>query len=138
MQAFIASLIFVVLAEMGDKTQLATIALAIKYNTIITVWMGTTLGMIISDGFGIIAGNVMGRHIPERAIKWAAALVFIAFGGYGLYENLPKDLLTPLSVGAAFVILAAAIYAAARLGVAKQRRRLDDIAACKIEEKGES
>jgi len=126
------------MAEMGDKTQLATIALAIKYNTIITVWMGTTLGMIISDGFGIIAGNVMGRHIPERAIKWAAALVFIAFGGYGLYENLPKDLLTPLSVGAAFVILAAAIYAAARLGVAKQRRRLDDIAACKIEEKGES
>ncbi len=125
------------MAEMGDKTQLATIALAVEYNTIITVWMGTTLGMMISNGFGIIVGNVMGKHIPERAIKWAAALVFIAFGGYGLYENLPKDLLTPLSVGAAFIVLAAAIYAAARLGAVKKGRTFDDIAVCKIEEKGE-
>lgn len=125
------------MAEMGDKTQLATIALAVEYNTIITVWMGTTLGMMISNGFGIIVGNVMGKHIPERSIKWAAAFVFIAFGGYGLYENLPNYLLTPLPVGIAFIILAAAIYAAARLGAAAQRRTLDDIAACKIEEKGE-
>lgn len=125
------------MAEMGDKTQLATIALAVEYNTIITVWMGTTLGMIISNAFGIIVGNVMGKHIPERGIKWAAALIFIAFGGYGLYENLPKDLLTPLPVSSAIIVLAAAIYAAAKLG-ATQRRTLDEIAACKIEEKGEA
>ncbi|MBI4843310.1 MAG: hypothetical protein HY809_03170, partial [Nitrospirae bacterium] len=61
----------------------------------------------------------------------------IAFGGYGLYENLPKSLLTPLSVGAAFIILAALIYAAARLGAVKKGRTFDDIAVCKIEEKGE-
>lgn len=125
------------MAEMGDKTQLATIALAVEYNTIITVWIGTTLGMMISNGFGIIVGNVMGKHIPERAIKWAAALVFIVFGGYGLYENLPKDLLTPLTVGAAFIVLAAAIYAAARLGTVKKGRTFDDIAVCKREDKGD-
>jgi putative Ca2+/H+ antiporter (TMEM165/GDT1 family) len=76
------------MAEMGDKTQLATIALAVKYNTIIPVWIGTTTGMIISDAFGIIVGNMMGKRIPERAIKWVAAILFIAFGVYGLYENL--------------------------------------------------
>ena len=78
------------MAEMGDKTQLAKIALAVKYSTIIPVWVGTTTGIIISDGFGIIVGNVMGKHIRERAIKWVSALVFIAFGAHGLHHNLPR------------------------------------------------
>ncbi|MBF0329227.1 MAG: TMEM165/GDT1 family protein [Nitrospirae bacterium] len=104
------------MAEMGDKTQLATIALAVEYNTIITVWMGTTIGMVISNGFGIIVGNVMGKHIPERAIKWVSALVFIAFGGYGLYENLPPYVWSLPIISASLIVLAAAIYCAARLG----------------------
>src|SRR4030066_2043582 len=104
------------MAEMGDKTQLATIALAVEYNTIIPVWMGTTLGMIISNAFGIIVGNVMGKHIPERFIRWVAALIFIAFGGYGLYENLPKDFLSPLVISVSIIFFAAAIYLAAKLG----------------------
>ncbi len=107
------------MAEMGDKTQLATIALAVEYNTIITVWMGTTLGMIISNGFGIIVGNVMGKHIPERAIKWGAALIFIAFGGYGLYENLPGDIWSPAVLAAGVLVLSAAMYAAARSGAGR-------------------
>ena len=60
-----------------------------------------------------------------------------AFGGYGLYENLPKNLLTPLSIGAALIVLAIAIFAAARLGASKQRRTLDDIAVCKKEERSD-
>lgn len=108
------------IAEMGDKTQLATIALAVEYNTIIPVWMGTTLGMIISNGFGIIVGNVMGRHIPERAIKWVSALIFIAFGGYGLYDNLPKHIWNPPVIIGSLIILAAAIYAVARLSAGRQ------------------
>ena len=108
------------MAEMGDKTQLATIALAVKYNTIITVWMGTTIGMIISNGFGIIAGNVMGKHIPERAIKWASALIFIAFGGYGLFENLPVHVWNPATIAGSLIALAAAMYGMARLGAGKR------------------
>ncbi|TAN39450.1 MAG: TMEM165/GDT1 family protein [Nitrospirae bacterium] len=104
------------MAEMGDKTQLATVALAVKYNTIIPVWMGTTVGMVISNGFGIIVGNVMGRHIPERAIKWGAALLFIAFGIYGLFENLPGQIWSPAVVGASAAALAAAMYIMARIG----------------------
>jgi len=111
------------MAEMGDKTQLATIALAIEYNTIIAVWIGTTIGMIISNAFGIIVGNVMGKHIPDRAIQWFAAILFIAFGVYGLYENLPNNFWTPWSAGAFVLILIAAIYVIARLGAGRQFQR---------------
>lgn len=75
-------------AEMGDKTQLATVALAAEFNTIIPVWVGTTAGMVIADAIGIGVGIVMGKKIPERVIKWVAAGIFIAFGVFGLYESL--------------------------------------------------
>jgi len=110
------------MAEMGDKTQLATIALAVEYNTIIPVWMGTTLGMIISNGFGIIVGSVMGRHIPERAIKWVSAIIFIAFGGYGLYENLPGHVWSPAIIVGSMAVLAAAMYGMASLGAGRRRQ----------------
>jgi putative Ca2+/H+ antiporter (TMEM165/GDT1 family) len=73
-------------AEMGDKTQLATIALAAKYMSIVPVWLGTTTGMIIADAIGIIIGIVLGKKIPERFVKWFAAIIFIAFGLIGLYK----------------------------------------------------
>jgi putative Ca2+/H+ antiporter (TMEM165/GDT1 family) len=95
------------MAEMGDKTQLATISLAVEYNVVINVWMGTTLGMMISNAFGIIVGIVMGKKIPERAIKWGSALIFIIFGAVGLYENLPESLLTlPVVIAGVLSILA--------------------------------
>ncbi len=75
------------IAEMGDKTQLATVALAAKYNTIVPVWLGTTTGMLIADSIGIIVGIVLGKKIPERAIKWISALIFIGFGIFGIYES---------------------------------------------------
>jgi len=78
------------IAEMGDKTQLATVALAAEFNTILPVWIGTTTGMLIADAIGIIAGIVLHKNIPEKKIKWFAALVFIAFGLWGLYEAVFK------------------------------------------------
>lgn len=95
------------MAEMGDKTQLATISLAVEYQSIITVWMGTTTGMMVSDAFGIIVGIVMGKKIPERIIKWGAAVIFIGFGAVGLYENLPKPLLTPVVIAAGVLTIVA-------------------------------
>lgn len=83
------------LAEMGDKTQLATVALAAEFNTIIPVWAGTTTGMLIADAVGIIVGMVLHKKIPEKKIKWFAALVFIAFGLWGLYDPLMSVLKKP-------------------------------------------
>ena len=78
------------LAEMGDKTQLATVALAAEFNTIVPVWCGTTAGMMIADGVGIIAGIVLHKKIPEKRIKWFAAVVFIAFGLWGMYDTIGR------------------------------------------------
>jgi putative Ca2+/H+ antiporter (TMEM165/GDT1 family) len=70
---------------MGDKTQLATISLAIKYQNLINVLMGTTLGMVVADAFGIIIGVIMKKHIPDKTIKWCSAIIFILFGLLGIY-----------------------------------------------------
>ncbi len=76
------------LAEMGDKTQLATISLAVEYQNMFSVLMGTTLGMVIADAFGIIAGVVLKKHIPEKVIKWVSAGIFILFGSVGVAKIL--------------------------------------------------
>lgn len=104
------------IAEMGDKTQLATVALGARFNTVVPVWLGTTAGMMIADGIGIIVGSVLGRKIPERAVKWAAALIFIFFGLYGLYQYLPKAWLTAPVAGCGLAAVAAAAVLASRMG----------------------
>ena len=76
------------IAELGDKTQLATIAIAAKYPSIpVTILMGTTTGMLIADAIGIIVGVVMCKKIPERTIKMASAGAFIVFGFIGSYQT---------------------------------------------------
>ena len=76
------------LAEMGDKTQLATISLAVEYPSMLNVLMGTTLGMVVADAIGIVIGVVMRKHIPDKAIKWVSAIIFILFGLTGIYKVL--------------------------------------------------
>jgi putative Ca2+/H+ antiporter (TMEM165/GDT1 family) len=92
-------------AEMGDKTQLATVALAAKYHSILPIWMGTTAGMLVADAFGIIVGVVLGKKIPERFVKWFAAAIFIFFGVAGLYITLPKSLLTPPLIAGGLLLI---------------------------------
>jgi putative Ca2+/H+ antiporter (TMEM165/GDT1 family) len=103
------------LAEMGDKTQLATIALAAQFNAIVPVWLGTTGGMMIANAIGILIGVVLGKKIPERLVKWVAAIIFIFFGVFGLYEYLPRDILTmPVIAGGGAAILLA-VFLVARM-----------------------
>jgi putative Ca2+/H+ antiporter (TMEM165/GDT1 family) len=103
------------IAEMGDKTQLATIALAAKYQSIIPVWMGTTTGMVIADAIGIVIGIVIGKKIPERVVKWFATIIFILFGMIGLYQNLPETLLTPINIAVAILSLSVVVFFVARM-----------------------
>lgn len=103
------------IAEMGDKTQLATVALAAQFNTIIPVWLGTTTGMMVADGIGIIIGIVLGKRIPERTVKWFAAVIFILFGLFGLYEFLPGQYLTPGTVTGGLVTLVILMYLVSRM-----------------------
>jgi Ca2+/H+ antiporter, TMEM165/GDT1 family len=98
------------LAEMGDKTQVATVALAVEYKSIIAVWLGTTTGMLTADALGIGVGIVLGKKIPERLIKWVAALIFLFFGLSGLHELLPSVYLYPLFILSGLVLLGFLIY----------------------------
>lgn len=97
-------------AEMGDKTQLATVALAARYETIIPIWLGTTSGMLVADAVGIIIGIVLGKKIPERLIKWFAALVFIAFGIIGLYDTVSWSVFLVSSALTALLVLGFVLY----------------------------
>lgn len=92
------------LAEMGDKTQLTTIALAAKFPADpLGVLMGTTTGMLIADGIGIIIGVVMCKNIPARTIKLFSASVFIIFGFFGTWQAAQTSL--GMSVTATILLL---------------------------------
>mgnify|MGYP003586423192 CR=1 FL=1 len=108
------------MAEMGDKTQLATVALAAKYNEIIPVWMGTTTGMMVANAFGILVGVTLGKKIPEKAVKWFSAVIFIFFGFVGLYQSLPEQLLSTPHIVGAVVLVVISMYLVNRLGKSKQ------------------
>ena len=67
------------LAELGDKTMLATITLATTEGLVGT-WAGSTLGMVAADALAIVLGQQLGSRLPERAIKIGAAATFVVFG----------------------------------------------------------
>jgi putative Ca2+/H+ antiporter (TMEM165/GDT1 family) len=68
------------LAEMGDKTQLATVALGARYHSTVAVTAGTTAGMMLADGLAVFAGTTLTRVMPMARLRLIAALLFFAFG----------------------------------------------------------
>jgi putative Ca2+/H+ antiporter (TMEM165/GDT1 family) len=78
------------LAEIGDKTQLATFAMTAKYGTPIQIWIGATLGMVLVNLFGLLIGNVLKNYLPEKAINYLSGGVFIVFGALTFLSILLK------------------------------------------------
>jgi len=77
---FGATFITFFLAEMGDKTQIATVAMAAHYSAPLMVVIGTTLGMLIADVPAVIAGDKLANKIPMKLVHSIAAAVFAALG----------------------------------------------------------
>ena len=75
------------LAELGDKTMLATISLATTEAAIPT-WLGSTAGMVAADAAAIALGAVMGARLPERAIRVFASAAFVVFGAILIAQAL--------------------------------------------------
>ena len=86
--AFLTTTIAFFLVEMGDKTQIATIALAARYHDVLTVAAGTTLGMMIADAPAVFLGDKLTRIIPLRLARIVAALMFAAIGLWQVVELL--------------------------------------------------
>ena len=111
------------LAEIGDKTQLATISLAIKYDSPVAVLLGTTTGMVVADGLGILVGATLGKRLPESLIRLISAGVFVGFGLLGVGAVLPTWLPATVTGAVVFGLAVATLLAAHTLFL--QRRRLD-------------
>jgi putative Ca2+/H+ antiporter (TMEM165/GDT1 family) len=76
----VATLIAFFVAEMGDKTQIATVALAAQFHAFYSVVAGTTVGMMIANVPAVILGERIGRRMPVRLLRQAAALLFALLG----------------------------------------------------------
>lgn len=75
------------LAELGDKTMLATITLATDHGLFGT-WIGSTLGMVAADALAIVVGQQLGARLPVRVVKIAGAITFVVFGLLLIAEGL--------------------------------------------------
>ncbi|PPK67223.1 TMEM165/GDT1 family protein [Actinokineospora auranticolor] len=69
------------LAELGDKTMLATITLATDHGWL-GVWIGSTVGMVAADALAIVIGRALGRNLPEKTIRYGASALFFLFGAW--------------------------------------------------------
>jgi putative Ca2+/H+ antiporter (TMEM165/GDT1 family) len=77
--AVIAVSVAFFLAELGDKTMLATITLATQHGWFGT-WLGSTIGMVAADALAILVGRFLGKRLPEKTIRYGAAALFAIFG----------------------------------------------------------
>ena len=78
--AFVTTLIAFFLVEMGDKTQIATIALGARFESVVQVTAGTTLGMMIANVPAVFLGSELIKRIPLATVRVIAALLFLAIG----------------------------------------------------------
>jgi Ca2+/H+ antiporter, TMEM165/GDT1 family len=78
----------VFVAELGDKTMLATATLASQGNPVL-VWIGATVGIILAGAVGVLAGRFLGARLPERVTRIGAAVLFAVFGLALLALNVP-------------------------------------------------
>ena len=74
------------LAEMGDKTQIATVALAARYHDLVAVVAGTTLGMMLANVPAVFLGDTIARKVSMPLVHGIAAAVFVVLGGLTLFN----------------------------------------------------
>jgi putative Ca2+/H+ antiporter (TMEM165/GDT1 family) len=77
---FLSTLIAFFVVEIGDKTQIATVALAAKYSSLIAVVGGTTLGMMLANVPAVLLGEVAAKKLPMRLVHGVAATIFAVLG----------------------------------------------------------
>jgi putative Ca2+/H+ antiporter (TMEM165/GDT1 family) len=81
---FLTTVVAFFIVEMGDKTQIATVALAAQFQSIVYVVIGTTLGMMLANVPVVFAGDALIRRVPLKVVRVVTALSFVALGLYVL------------------------------------------------------
>jgi putative Ca2+/H+ antiporter (TMEM165/GDT1 family) len=85
--AFLTTLIAFFCVEMGDKTQIATVALGAQFQAVGWVTVGTTLGMMIANVPAVLLGNELIKRVPLKTVRIIAALLFLAIGLWLLVQT---------------------------------------------------
>ena len=85
--AFLTTLIAFFLVEMGDKTQIATVALGAQFANVFVVTAGTTLGMMVANVPAVYLGNELIKRVPLGVVRTLAALLFLAIGLWLLVQT---------------------------------------------------
>lgn len=78
--AFLTTVVAFFLVEMGDKTQIATVALGARFNEVLWVTAGTTLGMMLANVPAVFLGHELIKRVPLNVVRIVAALLFLAIG----------------------------------------------------------
>ena len=89
---FGATLLAFFLAEMGDKTQFATIALAARFDNLFAVILGTTLGMMVANVPAVLIGDAAAKKLPTHLVHILAAFIFAGLGIAALWDAVPDAL----------------------------------------------
>jgi putative Ca2+/H+ antiporter (TMEM165/GDT1 family) len=84
---FVTTLIAFFLVEMGDKTQIATVALGARFHDVLHVTMGTTIGMMLANVPAVFLGHELLKHVPLNVVRIIAALLFLFIGIWLLVQT---------------------------------------------------
>jgi len=86
----VSTFVMIFLAELGDKTQISTFALASNSRSMLSVFLGASGALVLTSLIAVVLGGVIGRFVPEKLIKIVSAAVFIGFGALTLVEAFRK------------------------------------------------
>jgi putative Ca2+/H+ antiporter (TMEM165/GDT1 family) len=86
----VSTFVMIFLAELGDKTQISTFALATGSRSMLSVFLGASGALVLTTLLAVLLGGVIGRFVPEKLIKIGSAAVFIGFGVLTLVEAFRK------------------------------------------------
>jgi putative Ca2+/H+ antiporter (TMEM165/GDT1 family) len=74
------------LAELGDKTVFASMAMGGQFHDYLPVWAGSTTGMYLADLVAIICGRVLGKQLPDKLVRYGSAAIFLVAGLYTIFQ----------------------------------------------------
>ncbi len=88
---FFSTFLLIFLAELGDKTQLASLAASATSKSPWSIFVAASLALVLSTFIAVLVGSLMGKYLPQKLIKIIAAILFLLFGIFMLYSAFKKE-----------------------------------------------